>query len=80
MPRTKSSIRDERHQKLRLLIHGYAKSGEKKLDDISGILGICEKTASKYLRRPEQLPLEKLLKLARNLHIPIEDVRDSLRY
>ena len=80
MPRTKLCARDGPYRKLGLLINGHAKVEGKRLDELGHILGVCSKTAGEYMKNPERMRVEQLLKLARNLHIPIEDLRDGVRY
>jgi len=71
---------ERQYRNLCLLLNGHAKVEERGLGELSRILGVSQPTVSKYLKNPEKAPLEKLLKLARNLHIPIDDLRGSVQY
>lgn len=78
MPRTLSS--NEKYRTLGILLNGAAKSEKKDLDEVARIIGLSRRSAYKYLKFPEKLSTEKLLKLGRNLNIPIDELRESLRY
>ena len=80
MPRTKLDPRMDAHRNLRILINGSADTDGRTHDDICGILGMCSKSATKYMRNPEKLPLESLMKLGRALCIPIDEFRAAMRY
>ena len=80
MPRTRLDDSGGNCRKLRVLINGTTEIEKKDIGDIGQILDMCETSTRKYLREPERLPLDKLLKLGRSLHIPISDLRDAIQY
>ena len=80
MPRVKLDPRMDSHRNLRVLINGSADADGRTQDDICRILGVCKASATKYMRNPEKLPLDELMKLGRSLCIPIDDLRSAIRY
>ena len=80
MPRTKLDTRNDAHRNLRILINGSADADGRTQDDICRILGMCKASATKYMRNPEKLPLDELMKLGRALCVPIEEMRAAIRY
>ena len=68
------------HNDLIVVINGYVALREKSLDDLCEIFRASENTVRKYLRSPEKMSHEMLMKLGRNLHIPIDEMRDCIRY
>lgn len=80
MPRMILANYKAQYRKLGTLISGTVFQDEKSMDDIGRIIGMCSKSAGKYVKNPQELSLAKLLKLCRALQIPIEEVRECLRY
>lgn len=66
--------------KLVILINGAARFSGKTQNELGAVLGRERRTVGKYLRNPQELSVEDLLKLGRNLDIPIEDLRQTLTY
>jgi hypothetical protein len=76
MPRTKL---DKRPSPLFILING-ATAGMTRCE-VGQILGMkSSQTVKERMRNPETLTVAELLKLSRNLHIPIEDLRQAITY
>jgi DNA-binding Xre family transcriptional regulator len=53
---------------------------EKTVEDISAMMKMSKPTVRKYMRAPEKLPWETLCALCRKLNVPIEDLRECVRY
>lgn len=69
-----------KYRKLAVLLNGAAALDSKSPELIGKVIGMSRNTAHKYLESPEKLPLDKLLRLGKNLNIPIEDLRECMRY
>lgn len=75
MPRT---IFDKKRDKLLVLLNGYAAG--KSRDELGTIIGKGAQTAGTRLHDPDTLTVGELKKLARNLHIPVEELRNAITY
>lgn len=80
MPRVSLDPKNNKYRKLTILINGAVAADGKNVEEIGRLLGVCRQTASKYLMSPEIMPLETLLKVTRSLGIPIEELRECIRY
>lgn len=72
--------RNDKYRTLRVLLAGSFKTDGKELDAVGRTIGISGQTVRKYLGNPEKAPLEKLLRLGRSLNIPIDAIRDAIKY
>lgn len=76
MPRT---ILDKpKHSKLYILLNGATASLTR--EELGVIIGCCAQTARERMRRPEDLPIKDLYKICRNLHIPLDELRQAITY
>lgn len=80
MPRVSLDPKNGKFRKLNVLIKGTAATDNKNFELIGRALGVSGRTACRYLESPEKLSLEMLLKLGRYLYIPIEELRECIRY
>jgi len=72
--------RNKQYRHLRILVSGSAAIEEHGAEEVSKILKVSLPTARKYIRNPEEMKCKQLLKLAQSLHVPIADLRESIRY
>ena len=80
MPRVNLLLDSKRYNKLKLIINGYAKVEHKCVDELGRALGVNRRTIYRYLENPQDLQLDRLLKMTRCLGVPIEEVRECIRY
>ena len=80
MARTKNDPRNHKYRKLEVLINGSMTAEKRSLSDMARILDMHENSARKYLRDPSLLTVDMIGRLGRNLHIPIEDMRECIKY
>ena len=80
MPRTKLGMRQPPHAELGQLISGAAYMRRATMDDLGAAIGRTPKTARSRLRNPGELTVDELVRLGRKLGIPIEQLREAIRY
>ena len=80
MPKTKLGSRLPPHAELAQLISGAAFLRRATMDDLGAAIGRTPKTARSRLRNPGELTVDELVRLGRKLGIPIEQLRDAIRY
>ena len=80
MPRIKPSIDTTKYNKLQDLLWCAYKRSNKKSEEVGKALDVSGNQVHIYLRKPENMKIDKLLKFARNLNIPIDELREALRY
>lgn len=80
MPRVSLDPKNDKYRKLTVLVNGAVTADGKNPEAVGLVIGVNRNTARKYLASPEKLSLENLLKLGRNLAIPIEELRECIRY
>lgn len=73
MPRTKF---DKTPSRMFVLLNGSAIG--KSREELGAIIGKGAQTASERLKNPDTLTLGELKRLARKLHIPVEDIRAAI--
>jgi len=80
MPRVNLVLDANKFRRLSTLVNGAIVVEDKSAADIANMLDISEPTARKYMRAPEALPWASLCKLCRKLNIPIEELRECIKY
>jgi len=80
MPKTNLCKREVPHAQLARLIIGFLGLRHNPAADVAAILGCSENTARSRLKNPGEMTVSELTSLGRGLHIPIEDLRASIRY
>ena len=80
MPKVSLLLDSNKYRRLGVLVNGAAAIDGKSAEDISVMLKMSEPTARKYMRNPEKLPWETLCLLCRKLGIPIEELRECVKY
>ena len=78
MPRV--NLMYDRYRKLKLILNGYFSVENKTHGQLRRLLDVGARTIYRYLNSPAKMQLEKLLKTARNLNIPIGELRQSMQY
>ena len=73
MPRNKF---DKTPSRMFVLLNGSAIG--KSREELGTIIGKGAQTASERLKNPDTLTLGELKRLARKLHIPVEDIRAAI--
>lgn len=80
MPRTNMCKREVPHAQLGRLLAGAAVTNNVKTEGIAAALGCSENTARSRLRHPGDLTVSELTRLAKDLRIPIDELRAAIRY
>lgn len=80
MPRTKLDQRNQRFDKLIVLIWGTLSAREIKVNDFADAVGIAKTTLYSRKRRPEDFSVRELSRIGRYLNIPIEELRQCIMY
>ena len=80
MPKTNLCKREVPHAQLARLIIGFLGLRHNPAADVAAILNCSENTARSRLKNPGEMTVSELTSLGRGLHIPIEDLRASIRY
>ena len=80
MPRTKLGAINRKYDGITRLIEGYKATTGKTNTEIGKMINRCEDTISARLRKPGELKLDDLLHICRGMNIPIEEVRQNIRY
>lgn len=82
MPRVKLAElgRKDKFYDLRTLINGVAKVEGLEAEEVGRFMGMGRTSAYTYLKNPERLPLNKLLKLCHSMGIPLEKVLECMKY
>jgi len=82
MARLYHPLRNPSHKKLSRLLYGYRGDGKRKrsMDALANALDVSTETVRKYLNHPQLAPLEKIIKLADALDVPLEEFRNSIHY
>jgi len=80
MPRTIFDREKDKYRKLRILLNGTFESDERDVEDVGTRIGVCGRQVRNYLKNPEKMTLDKLLRLGCVLDVPIEDLRECIRY
>ena len=68
------------HYKLRVLLRGTMKAKGVGWDDLEDILKCSRPTAHRRMTNVGTMTLDELLSLGRGLHIPIDELREAIRY
>jgi AraC-like DNA-binding protein len=78
MPRT---ILDyERNAQLKTLLWGHIKRDNAVLEDGAKKLGMSPSTLSRRCKDPGSMTVDELLNFGRKYHVPIDELRQALRY
>ena len=80
MPKVNLMPDKDKYRMLSLIINGAVVYEGKTTNDVAKMLDVSEPTALKWLRKPELMTLETLCNLSRKLRIPIDDLRECVRY
>ena len=80
MPRTKLQMRQPPHAKLGQLLAGTAYLRRMSTEDIAAAIGRSENTARSRMKNPGDLTVDELVRLGRKMAIPIDELRDAIRY
>ena len=80
MPKVELLLDAKRYRDLRVRCHGYFAESNRTRGDVGKALGVSGRMVTDYLDNPENMKLTQLLKMARNLNIPIEELRECIRY
>jgi hypothetical protein len=80
MPTSNLDKHNDKYGKLGRLINGAVSWDEKTYTEVGAVLGLKWRAAKRYLKNPEKMTVEQLLKLSRRLNIPIDDLRATMRY
>ena len=68
--------RADEWEDLGILLNGKLALSDKDIADMAAALNMSEPTVRKYFKNPGDMSLKMLQKVRRNLHIPIEKLRD----
>lgn len=79
MPRTKLD-KSRKHEKLLVLIKGTAATQGKQASDLANMMGCSISTVFGRMREPGNFTLAELEGLGRGMHIPIEELRQSITW
>ena len=80
MPRTNMCKREVPHAQLGRLLAGAAAVQRADADRLGRALGKCGKTARERIRNPGDLTVSELVAVAKDLRIPIDELRAAIRY
>ncbi len=80
MPRTKLHEHLHKHDRLVRLIWGAMAAEGLSVSDMEDRTGISRARLYKRRAKPEDFTIEEITRLGRNLGIPIEELRQSIRY
>ena len=80
MPRTRMDASNEKHAGLKTLLWGNIKRDNAVLQDGAAKLGMSPSTLSRRCKDPGTMTVDELLNFGRKFHVPIEDLRATLRY
>jgi len=80
MPKTNLCRREVPHAQLGRLLAGAATVQGADAERIGRAIGKCGKTARERIRHPGDLTVSELTRLAKDLEIPIDELRAAIRY
>jgi len=80
MPRILLSQPNEKYRKLFILLNGSVAREKYDMEEVGRAIGTTGRSVYTYLKKLEEMRLDKLLKLGRHLNIPIEELRECIRY
>ena len=81
MPRTKLGAENRKYDKLVALLRGNALVAEKTYEDMTTMLGWKDvKTVASRFNNPEKFTLDEITRLGRGLNIPVDELRQCIRY
>ena len=80
MPKTVFDKPKSKYEKLLILIQGTAKVKGKSNPEIASMAGLAESTIYTRFRKPETFSLDELSRIGRGLNIPIEELRQCIKY
>lgn len=80
MPRTKLGAENRKYDKLVALFRGTATTRGKTYRDLGKMAGCSPSTITVRFQRPETLTIEEVARLGRGLGIPIDELRQCLKY
>jgi len=80
MPKVNLLISKDKHKKLTVLLNGYKDIENKNRDDLGKVIGMSGRAVHDYMKDPGTMRLDHFLKIARYLNIPIEELRECIRY
>jgi len=80
MPRTKLDQRNQRFEKLIVLIWGTTEARDISMDTLSCGTGMTASTLYRRKKSPENFTIKELSRIGRYLNIPIEELRQCIIY
>ena len=80
MPKVKLLIDEDKYRKLIITLNGAIAHENKSREEVGRALGVTGSMVCNYLKNPENMQLDRLLKMARSLNVPIDELRDCIRY
>ena len=80
MPRTNLCKREVPHAQLGRLLAGAAVVQNVGAEEMGAIIGCCGKTARSRVRNPGDLTVSELVAVAKDLRIPIDELRAAIQY
>ena len=69
-----------KYDKLIALIRGTAITKDKTYTDIGNMIGRNQNTVTSRIKNPETFTIEEISRIGRGLNIPIEELRQCIRY
>jgi transposase len=80
MPKTNIFLDKQRYHKLRVLLNGTVGVSGMSKAEVAKHLNVSNRQVYDYLEAPEKMQLGKLLKMARFIGVPLEELRESIKY